>query len=253
MNALSERLRRLRIASGMSQAKLAEQMVLSRSAITQIEAGNRDVTADELARFAAVFRQSPSSLLTNWEEASQRPVSTLDTLLDELLAAYPALGDSASFRGELEGHLELASLLTEMETVLGLDVYGPETFVFRGASPQTRWEAAHQGYAAAEGERRRLDLGSSPNRDMAETLATLRIRATRLPLPSVASCVSINTPGKARLSSLTSVRASKSGGSGWHMALLTCCSTRSKPGHAAVRTSADITVKSVPTRLPAAF
>ena len=193
-NALSERLRQLRVASGMSQAKLAERMVLSRTAITQIEAGNREITADELARFGTVFGQSPSSLLASWENPSERPVSTRDTLLDELLAAYPSLGDSANLRSELERLFELASLLTEVETELGADVYGPEAFVFRGASPQTPWESAHQGYAAAEDERRRLDLGSAPIRDMAETLATLRIRTARLPLPPTASCVSINTP-----------------------------------------------------------
>ena len=44
-----------------------------------------------------------------------------------------------------------------------------------GAPPQTAWEATHQGHAAAEEERRRLDLGSSPIRDVAETLATLRM------------------------------------------------------------------------------
>ncbi len=194
MSGLSERLRRHRIASGLSQAKLAEQVGLSRTAVTQIEAGNREITADELSRFASVLRQSPSSLLARSDEAASASKPTQDALLDELADAYPAFGDITSFHDELKQLLKLASLLTEVEAALGADVFGPDAFVFRGSDPRTSWEAAHQGYSAAEDERRRLDLGSAPIRDMPETLATLRIRATRLQLPAATSCVSINTP-----------------------------------------------------------
>ena len=58
MSELSQQLRQLRIDSGMSQSTVGERVGLSRSAVTQIEAGNRDVSATELARFASVFRQS---------------------------------------------------------------------------------------------------------------------------------------------------------------------------------------------------
>ena len=56
MNELSRRLRQLRIGSGMSQSEVGRQVGLSRSAVTQIESGNRHVTADEVVRFSAIFR-----------------------------------------------------------------------------------------------------------------------------------------------------------------------------------------------------
>lgn len=184
---LRRRLRQLRIDSGMSQSDVGASVGLSRSAVTQIEKGNRDVSADELIRFAAAFRQSPSSLIAGLGGPGAEHNGDRSGVIEEILAGCPALARSSRFRDGLEDLLRLARSLTEIETQLGSDVYGPEAFVFRGTPPRSSWEAAHQGYAAAEDERRRLDLGSTPIRDMAEMLATVGVRAVRLPLPEATS------------------------------------------------------------------
>lgn len=177
-------LRRLRSDLGLSQASLGERLGLSRSAVTQIELGNRSVTADELVRFAAVFRCSPSALLAS--DATDTPeslVSDETVMLDELVGAIPDAPMSSALRAGLERLLSLGRMLKEIEQDLGVDVYGPETFAYQGARARSAWEAIHQGYFAAEDERRRMDIGSAPIRDVAETLATQRLRTSALALP----------------------------------------------------------------------
>ena len=194
MNELSRRLRALRIGSGMSQSEVGRQVGLSRSAVTQIESGNRDVTAEELVRFSTAFGHSPGSLLSRVERDADEPVGELDGALEDVLRALPGQGlDLGEMRADLVRLIELARQLTETESTLGVAVYGPQAFAFRGTSPRTHWEAAHQGYAVAEEERQRLDLGSAPIRDVPETLATLRVRISRLPLPESVSCVYLHT------------------------------------------------------------
>ena len=195
MNELSRRLRQLRIGSGMSQSEVGRQVGLSRSAVTQIESGNRDVTADEVVRFSAIFRHSPTTLLTGVGQAAGVSVAEKDKILDDILGAL--LGsetDSAGLRADIERLIELSRQLTRIEDELGVDVYAPQAFAFRGTNSRTHWEAAHQGYAVAEDERRRLDLGSAPIRDVPETLATLRVRISRLALPESALCLYFHTP-----------------------------------------------------------
>ena len=195
MNELSRRLRALRIESGMSQSEVGTQVGVSRSAVTQIESGNRDVTADELARFSTTFGHSPASLLSVIERGTGESVEEMGGMLDDILRALPGQGfDLAEMRTSLDRLIELSRQLTETESALGVAVYGPQAFAFRGTSPRTHWEAAHQGYAVAEEERQRLDLGSAPLRDVPETLATLRVRISRLALPESVSCVYLHTP-----------------------------------------------------------
>ena len=195
MNEFSRRLRALRIESGMSQSEVGTQVGVSRSAVTQIESGNRDVTADELVRFSTTFGHSPASLLSVIERGTGESVEEMDGMLDDILRALPGQGfDLAEMRTSLDRLIELSRQLTETESALGVAVYGPQAFAFRGTSPRTHWEAAHQGYAVAEEERQRLDLGSAPLRDVPETLATLRVRISRLALPDSVSCVYLHTP-----------------------------------------------------------
>ena len=195
MNELSRRLRALRIGSGMSQSEVGTQVGLSRSAVTQIESGNRDVTADELVRFSTTFGRSPVSLLSGLEQGTGESVEEMDGMLDNIRRTLPGQGsDLSELRTNLDRLIELSRQLTETESALGVAVYGPQAFAFRGTSPRTHWEAAHQGYAVAEEERQRLDLGSAPLRDVPETLATLRVRISRLALPESVSCVYLHTP-----------------------------------------------------------
>ena len=136
--------------SGMSQSEVGRQVGLSRSAVTQIKSGDRDVTADEVVRFSTIFRHSPMALLSGLGQGTSVSVGEKDEMLDDILRALPGQGlDSAELRSSLDGLFGLSRQLTEIESVLGVAVYGPQAFAFRGTSPRTHWEAAHQGYAVA--------------------------------------------------------------------------------------------------------
>lgn len=56
--AIGKRLRAARENSGLSQAQVARMLDLHRPAISEIEGGNRRVTADELAQLARIYSVS---------------------------------------------------------------------------------------------------------------------------------------------------------------------------------------------------
>ena len=179
---LNRRLRRLRLAAGMSQSDVGKNIGLPRSAVTQIELGNRDLSADELVRFAAAFQRSPTALLTPSNEFDNDQNSEDDGVLIEFQDALKSSGESLELCESLKQLTQIAKELTRIENHIGIDVYGPEAVAFLGTPPRSTWEATHHGITVAEEERRRLDLGSAPIRDLPELLATLRIRASRLEL-----------------------------------------------------------------------
>ena len=106
-----------------------------------------------------------------------------DELLDDLGQSVPEFSiDPTAFKGLREAVL-LSRELTLLEKALGLEGYsaGPPSHGF--GAPCTRWEGAHQGYVAAQEERWRMNLGDAPIRDVDDTLAMMRVRATQACLP----------------------------------------------------------------------
>jgi transcriptional regulator with XRE-family HTH domain len=52
---IANRLREARKLAGLSQGQVAKLLGMHRPTVSEIEAGNRNVTAEELARFAEVY------------------------------------------------------------------------------------------------------------------------------------------------------------------------------------------------------
>ncbi|HOE15973.1 MAG TPA: DUF4065 domain-containing protein [Syntrophorhabdaceae bacterium] len=65
---MNRKIKELRERSGMSQQKLAELLGVSRPTISQIEGGQRKVTADEMKKLADAFHISADRLLDREEE-----------------------------------------------------------------------------------------------------------------------------------------------------------------------------------------
>lgn len=61
-SAIAQRLRQARLLSGLSQGHVAKIMNLHRPSISEIEAGNRRVSAEELTRFAEIYDVSVNYL-----------------------------------------------------------------------------------------------------------------------------------------------------------------------------------------------
>ena len=55
MVAIGQRIKELRVKTGISQQKLADTLGVSRPTITQIEAGERKVSSDELIKLSEIF------------------------------------------------------------------------------------------------------------------------------------------------------------------------------------------------------
>src|SRR5262249_22781517 len=66
---LAHRLRLAREQAGLSQGQVAKLLDMHRPTITEIEAGRRSVSAQELARFAEIYAVDPDWLLGVDDEA----------------------------------------------------------------------------------------------------------------------------------------------------------------------------------------
>lgn len=100
--AIAERLREARRLSGLSQGQVAQMMNLHRPSVSEIEAGNRRVSAEELSRFAEIYEvsvgyltgEAPDSLGLDDPrlELAARELKKLNSeSLDKLLRALAAL------------------------------------------------------------------------------------------------------------------------------------------------------------------
>ena len=66
--AIAERLREARKAAGLSQGQVAKLLQMHRPTVSEIEAGNRRVSAEELVKFAETYDVTVSWLLGETSE-----------------------------------------------------------------------------------------------------------------------------------------------------------------------------------------
>ncbi|MCZ0945636.1 MAG: helix-turn-helix transcriptional regulator [Gammaproteobacteria bacterium] len=71
VSAVAERLRLARQQAGLSQGQVARMLSKHRPTISEIEAGRRRVSADELAMFADIYEVSPAWLLGREDESDE--------------------------------------------------------------------------------------------------------------------------------------------------------------------------------------
>ena len=82
MNTLADRIKACRNELHISQEYVSNYMAMNRATITQIELGNRKVTADELAKFSLLFGMSADALLHG--ENTQMPETVFARSFSEL-------------------------------------------------------------------------------------------------------------------------------------------------------------------------
>ncbi|MFC4213416.1 helix-turn-helix domain-containing protein [Pedobacter lithocola] len=68
---IAARLKDARTLAGLSQAQAAEKLSLQRPAISEIEAGNRKVSAEEIVIFANLYKVGTSWLLGEEDDEDQ--------------------------------------------------------------------------------------------------------------------------------------------------------------------------------------
>lgn len=87
--AIAERLREARKAAGLSQGQVAKLLQMHRPTISEIEAGNRRVSAEELVKFAETYDITVSWLLGETAEQLEMDDPRLQLAARELSKLKP--------------------------------------------------------------------------------------------------------------------------------------------------------------------
>jgi len=190
MPDIGKQLRTIRQSKGKTQAEVAGHLNVSRSTVVQMERGNRRVTAEDVERLAILYQCSPSVLLSGRQ--TDDTDRNHDALVD-LIQTFPDIRHDAERFLETQRILDIARTLTDLERRLGLDSYSLGPHAYDVGTPNTAWEAMEQGFQAAQEERRRLNLGDAPIRDLDHTLVVKRIRMTKIDLHKDVTSIFVNS------------------------------------------------------------
>jgi Zn-dependent peptidase ImmA (M78 family)/DNA-binding XRE family transcriptional regulator len=171
---LARELRAARENCGISQQVAAERTGLSRTVIAQIELGNRPVSADELAKLAAVYRRLVVDLLGE-------PLEEDDVLIT-LLDLAPELVEP-KFKTHVRQFLVLCREAMALEAALG---WSPRHLLpqYDVAAPRNAAEAIEQGERIAAEERQRVGMGAAlPVENVSALVYSQGVRTLAADLP----------------------------------------------------------------------
>jgi len=166
-NEIAERLRAARTDLGFTQAEVAEALGVHRPTISEIEAGRRAVTGEELHRLCELYALPVSRLLST--DAPTEP----DV---ERVLFRTATMQGAPARRAVRQFMERCRAEKELEELLHVPHPDDARPGYRAGQPEGKPQAIRQGYAIAEQERRRLDLGTEPLRNPLELLDRQGVR-----------------------------------------------------------------------------
>ena len=172
--AIGKNLRNARKSIGMTQAEVSSVLGMSRSAVSLMESGKRQVNSSELARLANLYHKTVSELL------DPKAVSTPD-------------GFAMLFRAEeisKEDRVQMVEFadLCKRYSALQKRVYGKAEWsvpIYRNPSIPSDYRAERRLVERlANEERLRLGLGTAPIKDIFSLLEKQGVRIFKLPLKS---------------------------------------------------------------------
>ena len=160
---LGKRLREARTNCGLTQEAAAEKIGITRTALVQIEAGNRSVNTFELVELASLYKADISLLLSEQEVEEDDP-------LVALCRVEPHLSDNPVVESQIRDYVDIFREGVRLEQLLEEGVHStPPAYDF--PEPKSYTEAVRQGQELAIQERKRLNLGFAPLANVA-TLIT---------------------------------------------------------------------------------
>lgn len=183
---LARRLREARELASISQQVAADHVSIPRTAITQIEAGNRLVSTLELSKLADLYRRP-----LPWFLAEMQPQD--DDVLVALHRLAPGLQEDDGIRLQVDRCVSLCREGVNLEMILGREERASPP-VYQEPAPRSVWDAVLQGHKVADQERRRLGLGSAPLPDLAEMIVDQGIWASGANLPGTMSGLFLHHP-----------------------------------------------------------
>lgn len=165
--AIADRLRKAREQLGFTQADVAEALGVHRPTVSEIEAGRRAVTSEELHRMSELFAIPVGTLL------SERGPSESD--IERVLFRTASL-EAPAARAAIRRFMERCRAEKELEEMLGVPRPDDARPGYRASFPRSKPDAIRQGNRIAEQERHRLELGTEPLRNPLELLERQGVR-----------------------------------------------------------------------------
>ena len=174
-NQLGNRLRKTRELCGLTQEAVAHKLELPRTALTNIENGNRKVSILELTKLAEIYNCPPSFFLEGSEESQGEDVMVvLHRVLPEKMNDPE---NKSSVRHIVDLYREGAGLLKMLDREVYAEIPNYATEI------KSAGAAVQRGEGVAHEERCRLRIGDAPICDIAELLNEQGIWTTAADLP----------------------------------------------------------------------
>lgn len=159
---LGSRLRKIRELCGLSQDAVARELELPRTALTNIENGNRRVSILEITKLAEIYNCSPSFFIEESEESQTEDIMVV------LQRALPERMNDPENKSSVRRIVDLYREGAELLRILNREVYA--AIPNYSAEMKSPGAAIQQGERVAREERHRLRLGDAPIHDIAELL-----------------------------------------------------------------------------------
>lgn len=110
---IGSRIKQFRVRQGLTQGQVAEYLELSRSQISHIEKGKRNIELEKLERLANLFGVELAAFF-NEDEASQATELAFAFRSDDLNQSD--LDQIAKFKKIVMNHLKMKRLINELES-----------------------------------------------------------------------------------------------------------------------------------------
>lgn len=183
---LGRMLRDARVNRNITQEAAAEVLGLPRTAIVQMEAGNRLVNTLELSQLADLYRRSVADF---FHESSEKE----DDVLVALYRLAPDLRGDEDVKREMLRCLDICKQGVALREILHINsTSGPPHYEL--PPPTSVFDAVRQGQTVAAQERKRQGLGENPIPDVSDLLATQGIWPSGVDLPDGMSGMFLHHP-----------------------------------------------------------
>lgn len=182
---LGRRLKAARESARMTQQQVATELKLNRTAVTQLESGDRAVSSTELAQLAYLYGRDMAEFFAS--EFSDKDA------LAALFRAEPSMAEREDIAKTLRDCVAIAREQTNLEELLEIDrAWAVANYAC--TTPTRKGDAIRQGERVAEEERQRLGLGTAPIENLPELLESDGIRTRQISLAEEVSGFTMNDP-----------------------------------------------------------